>query len=200
LQPFLDRASGTLRLFMGKGRSRGYGDASFSVIGETVPLASEEAIRSRLQAFNEVLNASLEKLKGCATEERLFFTITLLSHAVLSSPLGYAHVGIETYHLPPPLCQEAKLELQYHRAAQIEGWNELWGLPRPAALATAAGSVAVFSVPRDWWDNNSSAALQALVTIEREGLGEAAREGWGLAEVAAHIHWEELRPYGQSGE
>ena len=173
-------------IFIGSGRSRGYGKASFAIAERTVLLGNEEAVRQRIEG----LNSAIRKAGSVAAKERVFFTVTLLSHAVLLSTDGRPQVGIHEFHLPEPLSREARLEHQYHRAAHIEGWNGLWRLPRPPTLATAAGSVGVFSVCTKWWESNQQAAVEALAAIERNGLGEAVREGWGLAEVAAHIHWE----------
>jgi CRISPR-associated Csx10 family RAMP protein len=173
-------------LSIGNSRSRGYGKVSFSIAERTVPLGNRESLCQRIRG----LNNAVTKAGNGAAEGRVFFTVTLLSHAVLLSADGRPQVGIQECHLPAPFSQEARLELQYHRGVQIEGWNGLWRLPRPPTLATAAGSVAVFSVCAEWWESNQQAAVEGLAAIERNGLGVAVREGWGLAEVAAHIHWE----------
>lgn len=178
---------------VGAARSRGLGQ--IEVILRT-KLQSREAwppddLQARLERVDQHVGA-LAFFEG-----RFPFVLTLESDAVLLND----YQQFQTTITVEALRREARwwndvtlqwpvglrLERSFATTRRVAAWNAAHGWPRPLELAVAAGSVAVFSVPRA----AQVELLACLKRLETSGLGERPAEGFGRVVVNHPFHFEE---------
>jgi CRISPR-associated protein Csx10 len=64
------------------------------------------------------------------------------------------------------------------------GWNVAWGLPKDVDVVVPMGSVFVF------WTQHPERWDEALLDVERWGVGERIAEGFGQVQVCDAFHVE----------
>jgi CRISPR-associated protein Csx10 len=64
------------------------------------------------------------------------------------------------------------------------GWNVAWGLPKDVDVVVPMGSVFVF------WTRHPEHWDEALLDLERRGVGERTVEGFGQVRVCDAFHIE----------
>ena len=62
------------------------------------------------------------------------------------------------------------------------GWNVAWGLPKDVDVVVPMGSVFVF------WTRHPERWDEALLDVERWGIGERTAEGFGQVRVCDAFH------------
>lgn len=192
---------------LGGGQSRGLGKVEIEV-SEARPPGDDVA--TRMEAFNAKLAEVWSKYAGHvrsapARPPATYFSVALLTPTILTMPDGAPTLHLTPEHLtararelgcdglPPveavtfavspgearPLC--------FAGAQIVSGWSEAWRLPKPTALAIAAGSVFVFQT------KEVAAWEAALERIEAHGLGARREEGFGAVRICDPIH-QEVKP------
>lgn len=182
-QPLLEQALIKQHLYLGRGRSRGYGHVI--VTAEAVDpypglVARLDEFRSSthqaLQLFQKQETAALTPLPG------QLFTLTLRSPALLSQA-GHPLRVPTTEYLGLP---DGVVFLQaWTRLETIGGWDNAARLPRRTQQAVKAGSVYLYFAP----DALSQAELLAhLERLETEGIGSERERGYGAVAICDPFH------------
>lgn len=179
-------------LRVGVARRRGLGELQV-VNCSPLPIEPpelEKPLEERIDDLDARLHAHFH-------DERLRFALTLYADAVLLDDYQRYQTVVTTEALrrearfwPEQLRQATDLlclERAFSRTRRVSGWNVAHGLPRPDDLAIVAGSVAVFSVPR----NVRAAVVDCLKLIEDRGIGERTQEGFGRVIVNHPFHLQE---------
>jgi CRISPR-associated protein Csx10 len=164
-----------------------------------------EDMPARIDRFNEKLKEVWSEYSSRDTflaPDGHYFTIDLLTPALLTAP-----DGTPTVRLTREMLKERAAELGYPHLPDLEevgcfdgggkkrplmfsaplvvsGWSEAWGLPKPTAMAAAAGSVYTFR------SQDIGAWYDALTTIEAHGIGARCEEGFGAVCVCHPFHQE----------
>ena len=164
---------------------RGFGTVHAKVVKPTWELVSE-----RLKVFNEKLSEVWCDLAELANQvnstapnrpEGTYFSVDLLSPAVLSNPYGMPtlklFLEINGKWLEPVFWAT--------RPDFIGGFSTAWGLPKPTHLGAAIGSVYVFRT-----DEPQDAVVSWLEDLEAKGVGDQTDEGLGEILVCHPFHKE----------
>jgi CRISPR-associated protein Csx10 len=159
-------------------------------------------VPTRVREFNAKLKEARREYGGTGELEGDYFTIDLLTPALLTTP-----DGTPTVQLAADMLKERAAELGFYNLPDVEqvcctdeggvcrpliftapktvaGWSDAWGLPKPPAMAAVTGSVYVFRT------NNISAWHEALTKIEAHGIGARREEGFGAVRVCDPFHLE----------
>jgi len=171
-------------LSLGSGRSRGLGTVN---VEEWRLEVASDSLTVRQEGLTEALASWRRQLELPAPQHR-YFSVTLLSPAILRDPFGRFRVWLDgqgaasVWGLP---AGSMEIRQQLVRTGPVEGWNAGLGLPKADALALQAGSC---------WLVRTSAPdgelpLAALEELEAQGLGERRQEGFGAVRVCDPIHW-----------
>lgn len=179
-------------LWVGAGRSRGLGTLQI----EVEELGEEP---DDLPARHDGMMAALVRAVGRDGESQLdgqaYVSLTLQSAALLADAFGRWHVAADGDWFARQ-CGLPGGSLQVRQAfvgsTPIEGWNAALGLPKPDAVAVAAGSCWLFRLQ----GITPAEALAALTRLEREGIGERRQEGFGVVRACDPAHWQ-LQELGQ---
>lgn len=156
--------------------TRGFGAAALSEVSCRLP-----AIPDRISRFNEALKnvwKDLAPLFGVAeaAPDKLHFSVDLVAPGIFEDPHGLGS-------LVPQLRKEAVPVLTLTRPAFAGGWSTAWGLPKPTALAAAAGSVYVFR-----WEGRKDELVAYAMELEERGIGDRTGEGYGEILVCHPFH------------
>ena len=163
-------------LSIGASRTRGQGEC---VIQSSENDLLQSDFCDRWDKFNEKFTGKLN------TEDKCFFSITLLSHLALRDKIGKPVLDeIEAKHLQLP--ETCTREVAFLNRAVVSGWNAAAGIPKPDTVALARGSVLLFSVPKDLAND----LKKKLFELENEGIGERRAEGFGALAVCHSFHTE----------
>lgn len=162
----------------------------------------DEDVPTRVSEFNAKLKEVWSKYGGIDAPPGDYFTIDLLTPALLTTP-----DGTPTVQLTADMLRARAAELGFAQLPDVEqgccpddagvsrplmftaptmvaGWSSAWGLPKPPALAAVTGSVYVFRT------DNISAWHDALTKIEAHGIGARREEGFGAVRVCDPFHRE----------
>ncbi|MCS6861052.1 MAG: hypothetical protein NZT92_12115 [Abditibacteriales bacterium] len=161
----------------------------------------EEDVPTRVGEFNKKLKEVWSNYGGENAPQGDYFTIDLLTPALLTTPdgtptvqltadmlqaraaeLGFANLRVEQVCCPDDA--GVARPLMFTAPITVAGWSEAWGLPKPPALAATAGSVYVFRT------DDISAWHDALTQIEAHGIGARREEGFGAVRVCDPFHRE----------
>lgn len=162
---------------IGGARTAGYGRVQIQVINEE---------REELPKTNRKTVDVLDKNK----KPQQFLAITLLSDVILRDANGQYSPDAETLHftLTKALKKDAQEPIALPDFARvfkgettIGGFNRKWGLPLPQVQALEMGSVFVIDVTN--LDTDKQKLLDALVSLEQQGIGERRNEGFGRIAV-----------------
>lgn len=179
---------------LGSGTSRGLGSVQLEVERDT-PNNTEElaALRQRRADFNAAITGFWQlviQLPGCIPPSHrpdtgTYFSLSLWSDAILKEA-GWLPTLVLTERLLKDRCQMNDDTLQLVRSYSgydfRGGWNVAWGLPKDVDVIVPMGSVFVFWTQRpERWD-------EALLDVERWGIGERTAEGFGQVKVCDTFH------------
>jgi CRISPR-associated Csx10 family RAMP protein len=177
--------------FIGRGRSRGYGQVKIGVN----PPHQQEELTTRILTFQNTLTTHLrlwaEEYESVTFPDKVpgtVISLTLRSPAILES-YGQPHLIPKPSTLGLP---EAKTIRAWTRPITITGWDAAARLPRRTRLASKAGSVFLYYLPSAL-DDEAKAALE---TLERYGLGAERERGFGQVEICAPIHYQHAKQFG----
>ncbi|MEM2352067.1 MAG: CRISPR-associated RAMP protein Csx10 [Thermoproteota archaeon] len=161
--------------------TRGYGK-----VKEAKPLDwSWDRVKDRLKRFNEALREVWGELAELSLGENepkyTYFTIDLLSPAVLKDPYGIPSLRLD----PQELGLKAKLVHWIVRPGYASGWSTAWGLPKESVLTALEGSSFVYRVEEAIED-----IAPILEEVEESGVGDRVEEGFGEIIVCHPFHME----------
>jgi CRISPR-associated protein Csx10 len=189
LRTFLDHHRDRFRL--GGAASRGLGQVAIATALEDcpVPVATvgqriaqfNQALHQRWGFWNALGSPGLDPLTG-----RTFFAITLQADAILTETWR------RTMVLSPALLSQytglavtgLTLEIAYSSYGYRMGWNAAWGLPKDVEMVTQMGSVFLYSIP----STEEANWIKSLAQLERTGIGDRTREGFGQIKVCDEFH------------
>jgi len=172
-------------LFLGAGKSRGYGAARIEVVqieSEKIERENESLLEPpeiRCRKFTERIRS-----KGGFVEEGSWLVpLTLLSSSIimdrfLRPVLDDITKDVRDHGLPTT----GKPILVKARSQTIQGWHSASDIPKPDFTAISSGSVFVYQSPAN------EQTVQALYRIEDMGIGFRRAEGFGRVRVASPLH------------
>lgn len=165
-------------LSIGASRTRGLGEL---VIQPNHNDLSQNDFGDRWDKFNE-------KLKGKPnTDNKCFFSITLLSHLALRDKTGKPVLDeIQAHDFQIPDNWGCQREVAFLNRAIVSGWNAALGMPKPDTVALARGSVLLFSAPK----SSENDLKKTLLDLEIECVGERRAEGFGALAICHPFHTE----------
>jgi CRISPR-associated protein Csx10 len=147
------------------------------------------SLRERVEDFNKILKDLWADLRTLSVNdgdlpskpEGLYFSVDLLSPAILRDP-----AGVPTLVLSLNLNGQTLTPVWYQARPDFAGgWAETWGLPKPTNLAVRMGSVYVFR-----WDGGLEELIAALGSVEIQGIGERCDESFGECLICHPFHQE----------
>ncbi|WP_052887895.1 RAMP superfamily CRISPR-associated protein [Thermogemmatispora carboxidivorans] len=196
LQRFIEEAGHSGLVRIGTGRTRGLGAVELTLTPLQDAATSLARFRERLLTFDRRLKDYLASHELCNDQKPFYFALTLYSPTILCDEfLRYRGRIDETALaelLGPPFTSD-DLRCLHTAAAlrRVTGWNDLWGLPRPAEYAIERGSVFLFA----YWERSGAGLdrlIEALFRLEEEGIGRRRNEGFGRVCVSDPFHFEVL--------
>lgn len=168
-------------LYLGMGRTRGFGKVALRWFHSKTPLAGR--LENRLANFK----AMLEQRNQNVPRQETHATLNLWSPLLLRDAFGEDRLELLASDLKaygPSLAWEvAPVAVN---ATWVGGWHGMLQLPRSQRRAIAPGSVFALRIRGD-----RSEALAALARVEQFGLGEGFADGHGriLACHPFHVHY-----------
>jgi hypothetical protein len=173
-------------LWVGAGRSRGLGTLHIEVeeLGE-----EPDDLPARYDGMMAALMRAVGRAGGAQLDGQAYVSLTLQSAALLADAFGRWQVALDGDWFARR-CGLPGGSLQVRQAfvgsTPIEGWNAALDLPKPDAVALAAGSCWLFRLQ----GITPAEALAALTRLEREGIGERRQEGFGVVRACDPTHWQ----------
>ncbi len=169
-------------LRVGNNRTRGFGRISFN--HSSMECDSATDIQNRVEAFTKQFKQAAEAAKIDAPAH-LYVPILLTSDAILPDPLLRARMRLMADDLATAGIANAELVFHVAGTRQIQGWSNLWGLPKADDWAIAMGSVFLFALP-----DTTEDTFTALLRLQQEGIGLRRAEGFGMIHIAHPFHVE----------
>lgn len=179
-EDFIKQADSQGLLRIGTGRTRGLGRYQLGFLESSLDTA--EALQTRVNKFTSLFKSSAEKY-GVAVPAQAYVPLTLTADCFLVDNLLRPRFRVATEDLSRFGMPNARVVYSAAAVRCVEGWNDLWGLPKADQLAIAMGSV--FLVALDALDE---AAINGLLRLQEEGLGLRREEGFGRLRVADSFH------------
>lgn len=179
---FVQEVEGFGLLRIGSNRTRGFGHVSFN--HRIISDESIERIKQRSQSFTEELKKAANET-GIEAPAKLYVPILLTSDAILTDPLLRARMRLSSDDLKAVGINSAELIFHAAGVRQVQGWSNLWRMPKADDWAIAMGSVFLFALPEANEDT-----FAALFRLEQEGIGHRRTEGFGMMEIAHPFHVE----------
>jgi len=156
------------------------------------------SLQERVKSFNKTLKGLWTDLRTLAVNsdglpsepEGLYFSVDLLSPAILRDPAGVPTLvlllNLNGQTLKPVLNGQTLKPVWYQARPDFAGgWAETWGLPKSTNLAVRMGSVYVFR-----WDGGFEELIAALDSVETQGIGERCDESFGECLICHPFHQE----------
>lgn len=171
-----------MTLLVGGARGKGFGRGLLSLRRISEPeLGDEEGVKQRMRELQERLTQLAESLQlDKGLQERVFFTLTLLTDLVL--PPGQSLKGLlEEYN------RNWRWEAAVLRWTWLGGFNEWSGQPKLLVPALERGGAVLLSTQED--QDRVSAQLAEL---EREGLGLLRDQGFGWVQGCHRFHYSRV--------
>jgi CRISPR-associated protein Csx10 len=192
-----DKLAGTFKNFiaeankedivcMGTGRTRGLGRINLET--KEVRLRGLTDFKNRLISFDAAMRKQAQETK-VRNLAPFFIAITLHSPSILCDPFIRYYSTIDEATLSNLVNHPtATFQRIYYSAGirRICGWNELWGTPRANDYAIETGSTFLFACSQQPDD----LLIQALYTLEEEGIGRRRSEGFGRIFISDPFHLE----------
>lgn len=174
------------RLWVGAGRSRGLGELRVDL---QAPPLEPATMPARQAMLTERLAQLCVRAGATPPDDQTYVSLTLQAAALVADPFGRwqracsADLLSDWTGLP---ASALELRQSFQDAAWRAGWNAALGLPKPDALALAAGSCWLFRISGVAQDD----LLGALERLEDRGIGERRQEGFGVVRVCEPLHWQ----------
>ncbi|MBM3711841.1 MAG: hypothetical protein FJW56_00155 [Actinobacteria bacterium] len=190
-------------LFLGVGRTRGLGAIEvvqcdfISETYESQKIKTENGKPSRLESFNTALQQKLNN----HTNNKTYFTITLLSDMILENNFGQylTILGIDKLKecfnhnsAEYSIMDNFNLFLTFSGSHTISGWSDVWKLPKYSELCIEKGSVFLFESSRVLNNDDKNALENSLEYLERCRFGKRIDEGFGHISICNPFHWREI--------
>lgn len=186
-----EREEKTGLLHLGTGRTRGLGAIATRVFRPLSDDIDRESLAGRLRAFDTELRTRAGGYQA-QVPAACYFAVTLTSPAILRDAHLRHQRSLDAFTLEQALKLAPGTLTRLYQATglvRVQGWNELWGTPRPVDFALEAGSVFLFASAL-----NQEQLLDPLYTLEEQGLGTRRAEGFGRLSISDPFHLEgELR-------
>jgi CRISPR-associated protein Csx10 len=169
--------------YVGRGRSRGYGEVAIS--GQKA--WEYPGLERRLALFQEGATTALTPYRQDDNDVQgelpgRLFSLTLRAPAILSEagrPLRSPSLAM--LGLP----EGVSFLRAWARTEQVGGWDSAAQLPRRTQLAARAGSVFLYFAPNSIGEDE---LLAALARLEAAGVGLERERGYGQLTVCAAFH------------
>jgi CRISPR-associated protein Csx10 len=145
-------------------------------------------LQTRIGQFNHAIREQAElyqRLGGKALDlSRPFFTVNLLSHAILLEDGWQPTSELSAASLEELTGIDAQLVRSFSSTEIVGGWNQLWKRPKPTQLAVRMGSVFLFQAEQALQDRD----YQELARLQLSGIGERRPEGYGQVRICDEFH------------
>ncbi|RME02811.1 MAG: hypothetical protein D6805_08835 [Planctomycetota bacterium] len=161
-------------LFLGKSRTRGYGECSWQLQIQNPP--SLDAFEQTLESFSK------EAAEYCKVQkERWIFSLTVQTPTILVDAF-LRYTAQEKEILRWLGLEAAELLYSYSELQPVWGWNMAHGMPKEEEWAIAPSSVYLCSARR------SKENLKRLHHIHHQGIGLRQEEGFGQVWISHSFH------------
>lgn len=167
-------------LALGRGRSRGNGEAAVTYV---------EAIEDDPRDPAELANRARDFTKRAGVrDDSLYLPVTLESDLILRDRYllpctsGAPEETLNRYQPSAPTTMQLRFAMQ--RTHWVGGWDMIRGVPRAPVLAVRRGGVWVYRVSETELD----AAIAWWLAAERDGLGERRNQGYGRVRLLHPFH------------
>jgi CRISPR-associated Csx10 family RAMP protein len=179
-ETFIEQAGAQGLLRIGTGRTRGLG--RFQVGTLVGSMDTTEEIKKCVERFTSLLKSSAGKL-GLKAPAAAYVPLTLTSDCLLVDNLLRPRLKITGEDLGRREISNAQVVYCAIAVRRIEGWNDLWGLPKTDQLAIEMGSVFLLAL-----ETLDAVAVDCLLRVQEEGIGLRHAEGYGRLRVADPFH------------
>jgi CRISPR-associated protein Csx10 len=189
---------------LGGRSSRGFGRVEVS--GRKIP--NDSTVADRIRSLNQKYRSVVLDLSSIAIDpvsvnpDKLLFTITLCSDAILRCPDGLPTTDLSPAALraglePLVVSQEERSALtateialvsSHTRSLIVSGWNIAWRLPKETLLASRMGTVYAFEATCA--GANADTLMRLLARLEEHGIGEFREDGYGQIKICDEFHLE----------
>ncbi|HEX6290114.1 MAG TPA: CRISPR-associated RAMP protein Csx10 [Herpetosiphonaceae bacterium] len=167
--------------------SSGLGQVTIAAADDDQP----DDLHDRLRRFNAAFQERwrvFERLTPQAApdwtpDDWRVFSVSLQSDAILLEQGWQPTITFSAEQLFEQTQLDAALVYSLASAQVVGGWNVSWDRPKPTALAAQAGGVYVFRTRA-----GDAAIVAALERLEREGIGQRTREGYGAVRCCDPWH------------
>jgi CRISPR-associated protein Csx10 len=184
-----EEKTGLLRL--GTGRTRGLGAIATRVSRPLPDEVGRASLAGRLADFDAELRTKAGAYQA-RTPAACYFAVTLTSPAILRDAHFRHQQSLDAFTLEQALKLAPRTLTRLYQVTglvRVQGWNELWGTPRPVDFALEVGSVFLFASSL-----SQEQLLAPLYELEEQGLGSRRVEGFGRLSISDPFHLEgELR-------
>jgi CRISPR-associated protein Csx10 len=182
---FIEEANRVKLLRLGNNRTRGFGRITLG-LEQSEQRETTETLRQRIDDFTAELRCRAREASIDAPHAA-YVPLTLTSDVILYDRLLRCQMTITPAYLNEVWgLAGAELIYQNSGARRVMSWNSLWRLPKPDDIALAMGSVFLVA----FQEPLNESRLQALLTMQNQGVGARRREGFGRLVVANPFHWE----------
>jgi CRISPR-associated protein Csx10 len=179
---FIDEAVAQRWLRLGNNRTRGLGRVRLNY----QPCANEDtvaALHERIAQFTDQLYARARAAQ-IELHAPVYVPLTLMSDMILDDHLLRPRLQLSAADLAPFIgLSDVPVVYTAATARRVEGWSDLWRLPRADEWAIDMGSVFLIALP-----DLTETIAAGLLRLQEEGLGRRRTEGYGRVNVAHPIH------------
>ena len=182
-EAFLADADDAGWLRLGTNRTRGLGCYKAGLLPVDDETDKElKGLHERITAFTALLKQQAAHY-DIATPAAAYVPLTLTSDLLLLDVLLRPQLALTDETLLGLGLTGAHTCYSAAKAKRIEGWSDLWGLPKPDQLALGMGAVFVVAL-----DALTDEACTRLLAWQTEGIGLRRAEGFGRLRVADSFH------------
>ncbi|MEW6457051.1 MAG: RAMP superfamily CRISPR-associated protein [Acidobacteriota bacterium] len=177
----IQKISDITEIFVGGGRSRGFGKMKIEV--SSYP---EEGIKEKLEEFNQKLKNRIEDIRGNLNiagedlfgfDKKTYFSITLFSDIILPFNKSLHEL------LKDKIDQNLNIEAGFLRSGIAGGYNFALNIRKELRTTISKGSVLLLST-----EMKRDGLIGKLKDIEKEGLGLRIYEGFGKVFFGDKFH------------
>jgi CRISPR-associated protein Csx10 len=171
-----------MTLYLGRGRTRGQGRVSFSIVSATP--SADSSLEERFLDFNDAAHDRFPSLG-----KYLLFSCTLQSPALLLDDWLMSRCEIEPGDLSASLVG-FQLLASFRDVSLFSGWNQKAGLPKSDMWVLKPGSAFLFGkeVAPEKRGQEVRAMAGALAEALEGGIGERRDEGLGEITICDEFH------------
>jgi len=188
LRRYLENLNGR-NLFVGGARYRGFGQLKVAVKQQDEDiLGNSNEWQQRMESFTEVIKTPLSAAGISGIEDRMYFSLTLLSDLILA-PVGWSAKLIEEVENAlniPDHCLE--LEKVITQTSYRGGYSDALGIRKDLFPVVRRGSAFVFSCK----NIAQQYILGSLPELLRRGIGARREEGFGRVSFCDPFHIDRM--------